>query len=461
MKTKINRVVKPVLTQSDNKFNRGVSECLYERMASYDTPGVSIALIDDFEIKWACGYGVKQFGINDLVTDTTRFQAGSISKPVFALAVMLLDQAGEIDIDRNVNDYLNVWKMKSNNGWQPRVTLRQLLSHSAGVTVSSFPGYLKNEKIPSTIEILMGLEPSVTESVKVDYLPGGHFRYSGGGYTIAQLVIEELMEKSFPEIMKELVLGPFGMNNSTFEQILPQATAEEVSSGHFKKKQTIKGGYHIYPEMAAAGLWTTPTDLASLGVALQSVLSSKSCGPLERNTILRMLEPQTNPRMGIGFYLEGRGKDLRFTHNGCNEGFTSRLTLYKNHGKGAVIMVNANEDGKLIFEIEKELAREYNWPGYFPREISKGISIDSHLERITGRYIVRKNVETMIQINNNQLELVFDHQPPLILIPETKNKFRISEIKSVVYVENDKQGEVVGLSIHEGDNKIFARKSKF
>jgi CubicO group peptidase (beta-lactamase class C family) len=182
---RIQRVINGLLPETAFTQRYASKTTLQERMAYYHTPGVSIAVINHYKIEWARGFGVKEWGKPDAVTEATLFQAGSISKPISALAVMRLVQDGKLDLDEDVNHYLSSWKVPSNGPWQPRITLRQLLSHSAGLTVSGFPGYLRTEQLPSVIDILNGHPPANTARVEVNILPGTQFRYSGGGAMVA------------------------------------------------------------------------------------------------------------------------------------------------------------------------------------------------------------------------------------------------------------------------------------
>ncbi|MBK8551856.1 MAG: beta-lactamase family protein [Ignavibacteria bacterium] len=187
--------------------------------------------------------------------------AGSVSKPVFALGVMRLKEAGLADLDKDVNEYLTSWKVPPFNGVQPDISLRQLLSHTAGMTVHGFEGYQRTETIPTVQQILDGKPPANNPPVVVDILPGSKFRYSGGGTTVAQLTVMDITGKSFPEIMREELFEPLNLIYSTFEQPLPESLQKNYSVGFPKNGLPVTGDFHVYPEMAAAGLWTTPVNL--------------------------------------------------------------------------------------------------------------------------------------------------------------------------------------------------------
>ena len=245
---------------------------LDDRMHFYKIPGVSIAVINDGKIEWALGFGVKEAGLGDLtsepVTADTFFEAGSISKPVAAMAALRLVQEGLIDLHANLNDKLRTWKVPDNQFTQTnKVTLGELLRHTAGMTVHGFPGYPAGSQIPTLVEVLNGAKPANTAPVRVETVPGTVWKYSGGGYTVMQQLLIDVMsnrqgvaslEVPFPKILQEKVIGPIKMEHSTYIQPLPQNWQSGAATGHDAGKP-IKGKYHTYPEMAAAGLWTTPS----------------------------------------------------------------------------------------------------------------------------------------------------------------------------------------------------------
>jgi len=234
---------------------------LAERMNTLVTPGVSIAVIEDGKIAWAKGWGVREAGQPDPVTPQTLFQAASISKPVTALAVLRLVEQGRLDLDEDVNAYLTSWKVPANDGWQPVVTLRQLLSHTGGTTVHGFPGYPPDQPLPTAVQVLEGGPLANTDPLVVNVLPGTVNRYSGGGTTIVQQMLVDVLGQPFPQIMREWVLGPLGMERSTYEQPLPPHRRQEAATAHPSGGTPQPGRWHVYPEMGAAGLWTTPSDL--------------------------------------------------------------------------------------------------------------------------------------------------------------------------------------------------------
>jgi CubicO group peptidase (beta-lactamase class C family) len=284
---------------------------LSERMAHYQTPGVSIAIINDGAIEWAGGFGVKHWRKSARVDDRTLFQAASISKMVFAVAVMRLVQDGKIDLDADINTYLTSYKVPSNGDWQPGITIRQILNHSAGLTVSGFPGYSSDDSLPVIRDVLEGKAPANTGRVQVNIIPGLQSRYAGGGTILAQVAITDFLKRDFPTLMEELVFEPLAMRDSTFVQPLPRRKHKQAATGHPWRYRALQGKWHVYPEQAAAGLWTTPTDLAKFGLALQQVLRDHQQQFLSSNSVAAMLTPFSDENVGLGVFIEGKGDNER------------------------------------------------------------------------------------------------------------------------------------------------------
>jgi len=343
---------------------------LEERLRHHKAPGVSVAVIKDFKVEWAKGYGLKDAATREPVTERTLFQAGSISKPVAAMAALKKVEQGRLALEEDVNLKLVSWKLPENEFTaKKKVTLANLLSHTAGLTVHGFPGYAAGEKLPTVPQVLDGAPPANTAPVRVDLEPGTRFRYSGGGTTIAQLLLTDIERKPFHEIMRETVLAPLGMDDSTYEQPLPAKRARHAAAGYKADGAAVPGKFHVYPEMAAAGLWTTPTDLAKFGIEVQLSLQGRSNKVLSKATAERMVTPYLpSSDVGLGFFNQKRGQQIYFGHNGADEGFRADMLLHREKGYGAVVMVNS-DNGQIAGEIMRAIAREYGWDEFLPAEL--------------------------------------------------------------------------------------------
>ena len=333
---------------------------LEKLMQLYKVPGLSIAVIDNFQIVWAKAYGVIETGSATPVTPTTLFQAGSISKPVAATAALYLVEQGKLSLDENVNQKLKTWKVPDNEFTKTeKVTLRRLMSHTAGLTVHGFPGYDVDDPIPTLVQILNGEKPANTAPIRVDLVPGTQVRYSGGGVTIEQLLTMDVTGKAFPALTREVVLEKIGMTDSSYEQPLPVAQAAKTASGTRADGKAIHGRWHIYPEMAAAGLWTTPTDLCKFAIEIALSKNGKSNRVLSQAMTRQMLTPVLD-EAGLGFFLD-KNNPGQFGHNGADEGFQALLTMNSDSGKGVAIMANSDNGIAVGDLLMKSVAKEYVW----------------------------------------------------------------------------------------------------
>ena len=342
-------------------------------MAKRKIPGLSLAIIKDGVIVKAQGYGVTRLEGGAPVTADTLFQAGSVSKPVTALGALRLVEQQKLSLDANVNSALRSWHLPENEFTRDNpVTLRRLLSHTAGTTVHGFPGYAVDAAVPTLVQVLDGQPPANTKPIRVDFTPGSKWRYSGGGYVIVQQLLTDVSGRSFPDFMQETVLGPLGMNASTFAQPLPASRASLAATGYRSGGKPVPGGWHVYPEMAPAGLWTTPSDLARVLIAVQKSYAGAPGGLLKPDTARQMLTVEKG-NFGLGFHLTGQEGLEQFDHNGRDDGFDTFTRAYRGAGLGAVIMINANDDSLFMIRVIDAIAKEYNWPGHVPYASPKAI----------------------------------------------------------------------------------------
>ncbi len=387
------------------------------RMKELGIPGVSIAVINDGQLEWAKGYGIADSSENRPVTTETMFLAGSISKPVSAIRAHQLAEEGVISLDSNVNKYLTSWKLPENEFTEKeKVTTRRILNHTAGLTVWGFPGYDKGDKIPSVPEVLDG--QGNTDSVRVYKEPGESWMYSGGGYTIMQLMITDVEGKTFPEIMQSQVLNPLGMTNSTFENPIPPLYHSIAATGYRVNGEEVEGKWPIYPEMAAAGLWTTPSQLILYAKEIQQIHQTQKNGLLRANTVNDMLTPGMNDH-GLGPAVT----EHTFGHGGADEGFRADLVAWKEHPIAVVIMVNS-DNGSIIREIKLSIAKEYGLPGIEPTKRTIQELSTAELQRFTGKYNIPDLGEVEIVVKDNGLEHIAPFvNEPLFLLPASDSSF--------------------------------------
>ena len=334
-------------------------------MEYYHVPGVSIAILENSKVARLLVYGVANANTGQPVTESTRFQAGSISKSVAAVTALKFVQDGRIGLDDNINAVLTSWQLPSNSFTAIRnVTLRMLLNHTAGTTVHGFDGYRSTDPLPTLIQVLNGSPPANSPPIVVDKVPGEGFRYSGGGYVVMQQALMDLLGKPFATIAKETVLDPLAMTDSTYEQPLPATESSSASAAHDSSGNVLQGGTHIYPELAAAGLWTTPRDLALFLIELQLSLQGSSNQLISTSLAAEMLSPPPGSTYGLGFDTINAGGEQYFGHTGVNAGFQLAMIAHRSKGMGAVIMTNGDNGGPLIDKILAIIESTEKWPGF-------------------------------------------------------------------------------------------------
>ena len=394
---------------------------LAARMAALKIPGVSIAVINDGAVEWAKGYGVAEAGTTTPVTPHTLFQAASISKPVAALAALRLVEQGKLALDEDVNLKLRSWKVpESDLTKSEKVTLRRLLSHTAGLTVSGFGGYRAGAPVPTLVQVLDGEKPANSAPIRVNVMPGTIWRYSGGGFTVAQQLMIDVSGRPFPELLADLVLKPVGMEDSTYEQPLPEARRGQAAGGHTSDGALLPGRFHTYPEMAAAGLWTTPTDLAKFLLEVRRALEGRS--PVLSQALAREMTSAVKPGYGLGLSLSGTGPAASFGHGGSNEGFRCDMRIFPESGRGAVIMTNGDRGGFVAGEILRAVAREYDWPAFSPVE-KKTVAVEPKaLASLEGRYELRPGRILEVKLEAGTL-FIIDGDEKVELFPESETRF--------------------------------------
>ncbi|HYJ70135.1 MAG TPA: serine hydrolase domain-containing protein [Nocardioidaceae bacterium] len=392
-------------------------------LASYlrwwSTPGVSIAIIDDGSPATTWCAGVRDSNTEQPVDPSTLFQAGSISKSVAAACALRLVAESVIGLDDDIHDRLRSWRLPHNDGWLPHITLRQLLSHTAGLTVHGFPGYPAGQRVPTLPEVLDGV--GNTPPVFVTTMPGLQFSYSGGGYCVMQQLLVDMTEMPFAELAYELVLDPAGMTDSTYEQPLPRDRDDAAASGHRFGGRPVSGRWHTYPEQAAAGLWTTPSDLATFFVAIRHSRAGRPDALLPQELAEQMATPYaSNVPYGLGLQLGPDDKPPSIGHSGSDEGFRADAVLHDT-GQGAVIMTNSDVGGELITEvIRPALVDHLGWPTP-ATDASRSSTAGSHV--LAGRYRAEQGTIELSACGDD-LELRALGQPPVRLVRDGDRRWR-------------------------------------
>ncbi|MBS1830435.1 MAG: serine hydrolase [Acidobacteria bacterium] len=374
---------------------------IQQRMKALNVNGVGVAVIRNYRIAWAKGYGLADVAAGRPVTTDTLFLAGSISKPVAATGALQLVEQKKITLDEHVNQHLKSWKLPENDFTKDeKVTVRRILSHMAGLTVHGFPGYASGAALPTIPQILDGEKPANTPAVRVDLTPGSNFRYSGGGYTILQLMMADVTQTPFTSYMQTAVLNKANMRQSTYENPLPQRLSSVSAAGYKANGEAIPGRFHTYPEMAAAGLWTTASDLARFVIAIQRAHQGQPDSILKQSTAREMLTLQ-NKVYGLGFVVNDHDGVKWFRHGGADAGFQAIL-MGSTGGEGIVVMTNSENGSRVAQEIAYAAAAAYGWPDK-PRERAAITLPTAELAKFAGEYEAPRIGKVTIRVEQDHL----------------------------------------------------------
>ncbi len=383
---RIERGLRPAIRKGGEKPIRWTIE---ERMAHYGVPGVSIALIESGRIAWAKGYGVREAGTKDAVDTQTVFSVGSLSKVSTAVATLRLVADGVLDLDTDVNSNMTQWQVPQSDIADGRpVTLRGIMSHSAGLSVRGFEDFLPNERLPTVVETLNGTPPANNAPVRIFYKPGAASAYSGGGTTVEQLVITDTTGLSFAEAARRLVLKPLGMTRSTYENPLPPEHGNIAHAHDANGAQTaLPRGWHTFPEMAASGLWTTPTDYARMLIALTRSYHGAKDAFLPQSLAIDALTEQGPSAYGLGPHLDCTGFDRRFMHGGSNDHYKAHFEIHPERGDGIVIFTNGARGELLYQEILGAASDALDWPYYRELATLRIGQMPKRLDQFVGTYV--------------------------------------------------------------------------
>lgn len=433
---------------------------LQERMKLYKIPGLSIAVIKDYKIDWAKGYGIADKELGNPVTTETLFQAASISKSLNSVGVLKLVQDKKVDLDADINTYLTSWKFPYDTLMGRKIiTLKNLLSHTAGTSVHGFRGYANGEKIPKIVQILNGEAPANSQPVRSIFDAGIKTQYSGGGTTISQLIVIDVTKLPYDQYAQKNVLDPLGMQNSFYTIPPPAQKVSLLSTGHRGDGSPITGKYHLYPENAAASLWTNPTELARFIIEIQMAYEGKSKKVIGQELVSKMLTPVMD-EAALGVFIMNKGNEKYFSHGGSNEGFRCIYFGSMEGGNGVVVMINS-DNGAIMEEIVNSVATVYNWEDFYKPKIRKLVQIpDDVLDTYIGEYELNPQFKIAIMREGNSLKLQATNQPKFDIFAEDQNKFFLKVVEAEIEFIVDDSNKVTKLILHQNGQSMSALKIK-
>ncbi|MDP4536327.1 serine hydrolase domain-containing protein [Alkalimonas collagenimarina] len=344
-----------------------------ERLSHHKVPGISFALIQNGEVSWAQGYGTIAASSDQAVTVNTVFQAASIAKPVTVFAVMRMKDQGVIDIHADIETYVTSLTLaQGKQTAETPVTFKNILDHTSGLTAGGYLGYEKGAAIPSDVQTFNGEAPATNKAAKVETTPGTLVSYSGAGYTLAEIALSDTFQQPFEQVMDAWVLSQVGMENSSFAMDYPQKDGVQAALGHEPSGKPITGGWRVHPEQAAAGLWSTPSDLAKLAIETTKAYQGQS-ELLSQASSREMLAPvmpdqdlsdQFGGQPAMTFIVAGDDEQFLFKHGGGTRGYSCFMVMYPETGDGAVFMTNSDAGFSIGLEMLRAASFVYNWPDF-------------------------------------------------------------------------------------------------
>jgi len=437
---------------------------LEKRMKYYDVNGISMVVIKDFKIDWAKGYGWADSLTGRPVNNATLFQVGSISKAINGLAILSLVQSGKLDLYKDINEYLQSWKFPYDSlSKGKKISLANLLTHTAGLSGHGFPGYPVDDTIPSLIEILNGIPPANTKAIRSEFEPSLKYKYSGGGTTISQLIVQDVTQQPYHQFMRKTIFDPLGMKTSSYEQPPSVANKNLLATGYRSDGKAVSGNYHIYPEQAAAGLWSNPSELAGFVIEIQQSLLGKSNKILSKEMAANYVTPYNSKYVtpygdedvALGVFNRKVGNERYFTHDGSDRGFKAKFIGSVENGYGAVVIVNS-DSREIIEEVVNAIAFTYKWKDFLePDKIVVKVNSDI-LSSYTGEYlfeneplsIVKEGDRVFVLVNKIKMQMWFTSDTDCFVL----------EQRAYTTFTKDAKGKVNGFLFKEEGFETTAKK---
>jgi CubicO group peptidase (beta-lactamase class C family) len=424
----------------------GESQNILDRMAFYKVKGLSVAVVNNYKVVWAKGYGWADESEKRPVTTETLFEPGSISKSLNGVGVLKLVQDKKLDLNVDINTYLKSWKFpydKISNS--KKITLAHLLSHTAGLTVHGFPGYDRKEKIPTLPQVLDGKEPANTPAVRSAFEPGLKFQYSGGGTTISQLIIQDVTQQPYDKFMYENILKPMGMQNSFYSQPPADDKLKLCATGYYQNGTAVNNNFHVYPEQGAAGLWMTPTDLCNYIIETQLAYEGKSAKVLNQEMTKLRLTPYIDQSAALGVFIDDHNGTKYFQHGAGNEGFCGQyFGSLDGAGNGVAIFLN-NSNSPILFEVINSVSRVYKWKDFSREPVAKKFVTvpDKVMESYLGVYSAMPNTfANLMKRDDGYYQFADGMYAKMYFTSETE--YFVKEIDNEKHFIKDSSGKVIG-----------------
>ena len=388
------------------------------KMSELKIPALSLTIINQGQIEWSDVYQNPNFYTEEKLDNTSIFQAASLSKPVTFMAALRMHSAGEIDLDKNIQDYLKEFELPIGKQTEENpVTFRNIFSHTSGLNAGGYQGYSQELDLPSDMDILLGKEGVNSAAIEVVNTPNEALIYSGGGYTLAEVALQDRYNDDFAKIMKKWILDPAGMKSSDFIQPIPSTWSNRIAKGHTQSGNILEGGWRNYPEQAAAGLWSNSSDLAKFLIEIYNAYQGNN-SILSTSDIKSIINQERDGHI-YGFVTERNGDDISITHYGGNAGYRTSMTISLTSGNGLVYLINSDNGVSLGNELLLSASEIYGWKHFKQTQVhSDDVDLEI-LKGLAGEYKWNNQIDLTIGFNDdsNSISLIFPNGDDYILSP--------------------------------------------
>ena len=427
--------------------NESLAEPIATRMRWHKVPALSVAAIHKGKLDWTEAWGELKIG-GAAAGCGSLFQAGSLSKPVTVLAALRMKQQGLIDFDQNIETYLKSYHLPAGRQTDAQpVTLRNLFTHTAGITPGGYAGYPQLQSLPTDQQTVRAETPSNARKVEVLTTPGTQLAYSGGGYTVAEIALQDQLLQPFEQLMRQWLFVPAGMKQADFTQPLPSANHTSAASGYRADGSGVPGGWHNHPEQAAAGLWATPSDLSIFLLEIRKGYRGES--KIFSQASIRELLAKPVDGHAYGFRLIGAGDQMFITHYGGTVGYRAGMTINLSTGDGAVFMSNSDSGSDLGHEFLNAMSRVYHWPEFREEQVRRKALPVKALQSLTGQYeFTQPKVKVSVVYENQALTLLFPNGDRYAMTPIQGAPFEFIHAATAVRISFAGDGADLRLSLY-------------
>ncbi len=435
-------------------------------MAQYGLPGLSVVVFEDYQIIWSKTWGVKEMGTNDLIDEQTAFSTASISKAITATLMAILEEKGLFDIDQPVNNYLKRWHLPENEFTQTGpVTIKHILSHTAGTSQHGFTDFYEGDKVPTILESVQGKLPSYDAPIEVQFKPGTNWQYSGGGYTIAQMALEDQLGKSLAELAQIYLFGPLKLEHTTMYQHGDPRFLKNVAKAHNNQGEVIRTGIPICPQTAASAMWSTPTDMARLAIEIQKALKGEP-GPVISTAVAKRVTEIITYKVvggwGLGWdRLHRAGNRGWFSHGGANTGTGGHVYGTMEDGHGIAFFGNGPNGIRIpiLDKLRNSIIESHGWrrPNPF---LKREIPLDQQTkEGMIGLYFSPFNQVISVELKDDHLYIPsFAGQVEPKLYPLGQNLFGAEDFNMLFKLKTDGTGFVWVPEFDTKEEIVFFQK---